>query len=479
MGEDSPQGSLFAEGGPAGGEERPSSRTARPGEDGPAHEAGPQTPLTVTELNERVRALLQQGMGTVWVEGELSGIRYYGSGYRTRVYGTLKDADAEVSIVLWPETVGALRFRLEDGQKVLVQGDVTLYAQRGQYQLTVRQVRPSGVGELELAFQQLKEKLAEEGLFDEERKRTLPAYPFRVGVVTSLQAAALRDFLQVTGRRNPALRLLIAPARVQGEGAAAEIVESLQALQRVKDLDLVVLTRGGGSLEDLWPFNEETVARAVSACRLPVISAVGHETDWTICDMAADHRSPTPSAAAERVAWIRDDVRQALDDRLFRAERSLKGRLDAMRKDVMYFTRAHGFQQIRARLVEAGGRIQEGLRRLPVSLRHRIDRARDRLETGREHLAERSRRSLERRRAGLQELSRTMYALGPPAVLSRGYAIARHAADGPVVRSSDEFEPGDAIYVYLLKGSVEARVEQIGPGLAGFERDSGRPEEDI
>ncbi|MFO7768905.1 MAG: exodeoxyribonuclease VII large subunit [bacterium] len=478
MGDAPLQGTLFGSEG-SGGEERPEEvREAGRGEPGPVSEAGPGSPLSVSELNERVRALLQGGMGTVWVEGELSGIRYYGSGRRTRVYGTLKDADAEVRIVLWPETVGALDFRLEDGQKVLVQGDVTLYAQRGQYQLTIRQVRPSGVGELELAFQQLKEKLEEEGLFAPERKRPLPRYPFRVGVVTSLQAAALRDFLEVTGRRNPALRVLIAPSRVQGEGAAEEIVRALEGLQRAGDVDLAVLTRGGGSLEDLWPFNEEVVARAVAASSLPVVSAVGHETDWTICDLAADHRSPTPSAAAERAAWIRDDVRQVLDEFLFRADRSLERRLDGMQKEVLYFTRAHGFQRMRSRLTEAMGRVEEGLRRLPVSLRHRIARARDRLDGVRKGLGEKGRRSLELRDSELRELVRTMNALGPPAVLERGYAIARRSAGGPVVRSAGELRPGDRLQVCLLEGSVMTRVEEKGPGLEALTGLSGGPEED-
>jgi len=438
------------------------------GRDGSARSGAPETVVwSVSELNRRVRDLLQDTFGAVRVEGELSGIKYYRSGGRERVYGTLKDAGAEVRIVLWEETVAALRFRLEDGLQVQVLAEVTLYPQRGQFQLVVRQLRPAGVGELELAFQQLKERLEQEGLFAPERKRPVPLRPFRVGVVTSLQAAALEDFLQITRRRNPALRLLIAPARVQGEGAAAEIVSALEALQRVPDLDCVVLTRGGGSLEDLWPFNEEAVARAVAACRLPVVSAVGHETDWTICDLVADLRMPTPSAAAEQVAWLRDETRDGISSSRERIRRVLERRLTELERQVRWFGRAHGFLRLRSRLREAAQQCDEAVRRLPTGLLRRFEQSDGRNRESGRRLRTAAGALIERQGLRLTQLERTMKALGPTAVLERGYAIARHPQGGEVVRSSRELEPGAPLEVYLREGRADVRVERTGPGLEG------------
>lgn len=443
--------------------------TGLSGRDGPVRPGAPESDVwSVSELNRRVRDLFLEAFGPVRVEGELSGVRYYRSGGRERVYGTLKDAGAEVRIVLWEETVASLRFRLEDGQQVEVVAEVTLYPQRGQYQLVVRQLRPAGIGELELAFQQLKERLEREGLFAPERKRALPLRPFRVGVVTSLQAAALEDFLQITRRRNPALRILVAPARVQGEGAAVEIVAALEALQRVTDLDCVVLTRGGGSLEDLWPFNEEVVARAVAACRLPVVSAVGHETDWTICDLVADLRMPTPSAAAEQVAWSRDEVAENIGSSRERIQRVLERRLGEMERQVRWFGRAHGFLQLRSRLREAAQQCDEALRRLPTGLLRRFEQSEEQNRVSGRRLRKAADTLIDRRALRLVELGRTMKALGPTAVLERGYAIVRHPPGGAVVRSARGLEPGTPLEVYLPEGRADVRVERTGPGLEGW-----------
>jgi len=437
--------------------------------------------LTVEQLNRWVRDLLNEEIGTVWVEGELSGIKYYRSGGRTRLYGTIKDAHAEARIVVWEETISSLRFELADGMNVVAQADVTLYPQRGQFQLVIRQVKPAGIGELELAFQQLKEKLEKEGLFAPERKQPIPEFPFYVGVVTSLQAAALQDFLDITGRSNPAVRIIIAPTRVQGEEAAQEIVTALESLQWVPDLDCIVVTRGGGSLEDLWPFNEEVVARAIAACRLPVISAVGHEVDWTISDLVADRRMPTPSSAAELVAWPRQDWVLRILDQSNRAARFLRVRLQNLRERVEWLSRAHGFQQMRQRLREAIQRLDEALRLLPLGLRYRMETAGTHLHEVSDHLASEMGMELERDCSRLEQLQRTINALGPMAVLDRGYAIARLPGGGPVVRDTGELSQGDSLEVYLRKGIADVKVEGKRSGLeavTGAEKDLMGEEKD-
>lgn len=433
-------------------------------EDTPEDDSSPRI-LSVEQLNRIVRDLLADKIGTVWVEGELSGVKYYRSGGWNRVYGTMKDAGAEARIVVWEETLSTLPFKLEDGLNVIALADVTLYPQRGQYQLVIREMKPAGIGELELAFQQLKEKLEKEGLFAPERKKPLPAFPFHVGVVTSRQGAALQDFLDITLRRNSAVKILLAPSRVQGEGAAAEIVAAIEALNRVDDLDCIVLTRGGGSLEDLWSFNEEIVVRAIAASDLPVISAVGHEVDWTISDWVADCRMPTPSAAAELVAWPRDDWLIQIEEKLNRSERIITRNLQNMQERVDWFSRAHGFQRMKQRLREETQRLDEALRLLPVGLRHRIEIAVNSLREVRDRITADVEAGVERNIASLGQLKRTIRALGPLDVMQRGYAIARSPGGGPVIRDADELQKGDDIEVYLRKGMAEVRVEGTGPGL--------------
>src|SRR5580704_8004490 len=254
--------------------------------------------LSVWELTSDIKRLLETKVGCVWVSGEITNLRAQSSGH---IYFTLKDASAQLGCVLFRGTATAQRQLLADGQKVLLQGDVTVYEARGQYQLIVREVELQGVGALQAAFERLKQKLAAEGLFAEERKRPLPRYAQRIGLVTSPTGAAIRDVLHVIQRRNPGLEIILAPCRVQGDGAAAEIAGAIRLLNEfgAGRLDLILITRGGGSLEDLWAFNEEIVARAIFESALPIVSAIGHETDFTIADFVADLRAATPSAAAE------------------------------------------------------------------------------------------------------------------------------------------------------------------------------------
>ena len=254
--------------------------------------------FTVSELTLRLKATLEEAFPAVWVEGEISNLRTPGSGH---AYFTLKDEGAQLSAVLFRGRGRRVRFELEDGMQVLAFGGLDVYAARGQYQLVVEMMEPKGLGALQLAFEQLKRKLEAEGLFDEGRKRPLPAFPRVIGIVTSPTGAAIRDMLNIIGRRFGDLRILITPVRVQGDEAPGEIVQALANLQEVADLDVIIVGSGGGSIEDLWAFNDEGVARAIAACRVPVISAVGHETDFTIADFVADLRAPTPSGAAELV----------------------------------------------------------------------------------------------------------------------------------------------------------------------------------
>ncbi|MBA2604987.1 MAG: exodeoxyribonuclease VII large subunit, partial [Acidobacteria bacterium] len=274
--------------------------------------------LTVSELTSGIRAALETGFGELWVEGEISNCRVWNTGH---VYFTLKDGGAQVKAVMFRSAHRYLRFKIEDGLKVIARGGLSVYEPKGEYQLVCEHLDPHGRGALQLAFEQLKRKLHAEGLFEEGRKRPLPALPRKIGIVTSLDGAALRDILKVLGRRHPNAHLVIRPTRVQGEGAAGEIARAIAAVAQLDGVDVVIAARGGGSAEDLWAFNEEVVARAVAASPVPVISAVGHEVDVTIADFVADLRAPTPSAAAEMVVSAKEEF-------CARIER-LQGRLHA------------------------------------------------------------------------------------------------------------------------------------------------------
>jgi len=351
---------------------------------------------SVSELTAQIKATLEADFADVAVSGEVSNLSRPRSGH---VYLSLKDESSQVRAVIWKSVAQRLAFDLSDGLSVRVWGDLAVYAPRGEYQVTIRRVEPEGVGALELAFRQRFEKLKAEGLFDSGRKRPLPRFPRRIVVVSSPTGAAIRDFLQVTGRRWSATEILIAPARVQGAGAAEEVAGAIALANRVAGADLIVLARGGGSLEDLWAFNEEVVARAIAGSRLPVISAIGHEVDVTLADHAADFRALTPSEAGERCVpdareTRRANARQRLDD--------LAGALDR-------------------------------------ALRHQVDHRRHRLA----------------------RLAAALEALSPLAVLARGYALAFRPGQDTPLRDARELRPGDSIRIRLGSGSVLARAEEV------------------
>ena len=396
--------------------------------------AGPRV-LRVGELVAELGAILADQVGRVWVVGEVSNLRRAGSGH---FYFTLKDDESQIRAVLFRGDAARLPFEPEDGLEVLAFGEVALYGARGDLQLVVRQLEPRGRGALRLAFEQLRVRLEREGLFDPARKRSLPRFPRAIGVVTSPHGAAVRDVIEVTGARFPAIPILIAAARVQGEAADLELVQALQVLASRPHVDVILLVRGGGSLEDLWSFNSEVLARAIARCPVPVVAGVGHETDVTIADWVADARAPTPSAAAALVA----PDGPALRARLARD----RGRLRAA---------------MAARLARSAARADAARRALhrgsPMA---RLAARRERLARESRRLRAAMSRRLERARSGLSLAAGRLDSLSPLAVLARGYAIACRAEDGHIVRDPGEVVRGDELAVRVAGGEIRATVAE-------------------
>jgi len=413
--------------------------------------------LTVTQLNARIQGVLEETFPDAWVEGEISDPRTFPSGH---TYFTLKDAESQISAVLFKGAASAVRFTLEHGLHVVARGRVTTYMKRGQYQFIVSRVEPKTAGALQLAFEQLKKRLESEGLFAAERKRPIPSFPERVGVVTSLQGAAVRDILTVLKRRFEGLHVRILPVPVQGAEAAPAIAQALADLNRsFPDTDVVLVGRGGGSLEDLWAFNEEAVARAIAASKIPVISCVGHETDFTIADFVADLRAPTPSAAAELVAPDKEAVRAEISSAASRLVSAMRGTLGAARERLAGLARSPALLKP-ARIVEQRAqRVDELASRLAPALRGRLARTEERLKPlGPDRLARGMRAFLELRAARLARAAQTLDALSPLKVLGRGYAIAFKLPESRVLLSSKDVRPRDRVKVRLGEGEFQAEV---------------------
>src|ERR1700730_9437308 len=441
---------------------------------------GERRVYTVSELTAGIKGTLEGTFPAVWVEGEISNLRVPSSGH---AYFTLKDEGAQLSAVLFRGRGRRVRFEPEDGMHVLAFGGLDVYAARGQYQLVVELMEPQGLGALQLAFEQLKRKLEAEGLFDDGRKRKLPVYPRVIGIVTSPTGAAIRDMLNIIGRRFGDLRILIAPVRVQGDGAPAEIVQALVNLQEMAELDVIVVGRGGGSIEDLWAFNDETVARAIVACRVPVISAVGHETDFTIADFLADLRAPTPSGAAELVVREKLAVIERLVDLYARLKQAMTADVAGQRERLQFLLRrrvltnpARALRDLYRRLDELGGRLRLGLRSGQRQIRHRLalltqalsarnpaarisadvallGQLRGRLVSGAVHRVQAS-------RARFATSVGRLASLSPLAVLSRGYSVTR-LPSGALVRSSAQARSGDLLEILLHQGALGARVTEV------------------
>lgn len=464
----------------------PVRATAPPPSEGPATPASGASPTvaarraqSVTEITVQIRDLLEQGFAEVWVEGELSNCRHWNG----HLYFIIKDDRSQLRGFMFKSALRYLRFKPADGLRVTARGKISVYEPRGEYQLQCEHLEPQGLGALQLAFEQLKKRLQEEGLFATERKRQLPALPRRIGIVTSLDGAAILDIIKVLARRYHNAHIVIRPSRVQGDGAGAEIAQAIRSLALVKDVDVIIVARGGGSIEDLWAFNEERVARAIFHATVPVVSGVGHESDFTIADFVADLRAPTPSAAAEMVVTAKDEFysrigrladrsRAAVRNRLQRDSRQLHGlstrsalsgipgrvamrgrdtaelthglrrtmrqqlgahdrRLVLLRRQLDTFDLGRRLASIRTRLVAAGGRLQAAT----LKQRHRADRQ------WRDQVAR-------------------LDALSPLAVLGRGYAVAWNADRTRVLRDASDVHVGEHVRVTLANGELHCDVRE-------------------
>jgi exodeoxyribonuclease VII large subunit len=434
--------------------------------------------VSVSELTAAIRGTLEASFGDVWVEGEISNCRVWNTGH---AYFTLKDEHAQIRGVMFRSAVRYLKFALEDGLHVIARGRLGVYDPKGEYQLQCEHMQPHGLGALQLAFEQLKKKLGAEGLFEAARKRPLPALPRKIGIVTSLDGAAIRDIIKVLRRRHPNAHLVIRPARVQGETAAAEVTRGIRAVARVPGVDVVIVTRGGGSAEDLWAFNEEAVARAIVACPVPVIVAVGHEVDFTIADFVADLRAPTPSAAAELVVSAKDEFCSRINRLSHRLHTAVKATLAHRRAHVHALTNRRGLAGWQARLGMRGRHAAEltyQLRRALAAtlqqherthqaLRLRLE-ARDvtrqfaiirgRLQSAEAKLAAAGQRRHDRAVAELGALTGRLHSLSPLAVLARGYAVCWNDDRTAIVRDAAAVKVGDRIEVTLARGDISCDV---------------------
>ncbi len=392
--------------------------------------------LTVTQLTYQIKNLLEGSLPDVWIEGEISNLSVPQSGH---AYFTLKDAESQVRAVLFRSSQRFLKFTLEQGLQVICRGRVSVYGPRGEYQLVLEYIEPKGIGALQRAFEQLKTRLEQEGLFALDHKKKLPLLPSRIGVITSPTGAAIRDILRVIRRRHPRMRILIYPVPVQGVEAAPSIVEAVGYFNQQQNADVLIVGRGGGSLEDLWAFNEEKVARALYASRIPVISAVGHETDYTISDFVSDLRAPTPSAAAEMVVQSEEAFCEFIRSLENALGRSMRHQLEQSRSSIREFRRLLAdprkiLQQYALRVDELSGRLTTGLRQ-----------------------------HVRRDRALLTSLTAGLDHLNPLGILSRGYSVTRRLPEGTLLKDVSGVQPGDRIATTLHQGEIVSRVEHSSP----------------
>jgi len=417
-----------------------------------------ESAISVSQLNRRVRTLLEQGVGRLWVEGEISNMSRPASGH---IYFSLKDDAAQVGAAWFRQRQRGPAIGFKDGDRVLAYGRVSLYEARGNYQLIVEQMEPAGEGVLKRRFEALKKKLQAEGLFDEDRKQSIPTVPTRVGIITSPTGAAIRDILTVLGRRFPSVPVVIYPAAVQGDAAPGELMAAIETATRRDECDVLIVGRGGGSLEDLWAFNDEQLARAIAACPLPVVSAVGHEVDFTIADFVADVRAPTPSGAAEivvpdqrewqhRIASIALRIarigERAVDDRAQQLD-WLGNRLgSAMHRGML--TRSHQLQSVRGELLQLSPALS-------------VQRSIGRLAEVRQRLATVARRLVSNADHQVALLGRALHSVSPLATLERGYAIVKDATSDKVLMRAADVSSGDDIVARLASGELVATVKQV------------------
>ena len=422
----------------------------------------PDRVYTVSELTQVIRLDLESNFPRVWVEGEVSNYRDHSSGHR---YFTLKDKGASLQAVMFRGDASKVRFDVKDGLQIVCRGRISVYVVRGQYQLIADAIEPKGKGALQLAFEQLKEKLRAEGLFETARKKKLPLRPKVIGVVTSSKGAALHDILHTLERRGARVRVLIFPAQVQGEGAADRIAEGIDYLSGLAEIDVLIVGRGGGSIEDLWAFNEERVARAIARSPKPVISAVGHEVDFTIADFVADIRASTPTAAAEMVVETGEAFDLKIENLARRAQQSLRICVEGLRHDVTVLAQNRIFENFRTRVLQLGQSVDELEERAREAIRGEKDKlsaAKSRTAVAREKLFARFRKAIDDRRAAWDRLVAELNGRSPLAILQKGYALVR-TADGRPVTAIEAVKTDAELRVAFHRGEFHCRVESVDP----------------
>jgi exodeoxyribonuclease VII large subunit len=392
---------------------------------------------TVSELTKYIRVILEDSFPAVWVEGEISNFTLHTSGH---MYFSLRDANSVLKCAMFRRSNERLKFRPKDGMKVICFGKLSVYEMRGEYQLVVEEIEPKGIGALQLAFQALKEKLHKEGLFDEKHKIQVPFLPTRIGIVTSPTGAAIRDILNIARRRFANVEIIINPVKVQGEAAKEEIAAAVRQFNALGNVDVIIVTRGGGSLEDLWPFNEEVVARAIYESELPVISAVGHEIDYTISDFVADFRAPTPSAAAELVIPKKEDLEKIINTSVIRLKNTLAGKLGLLAERLSMLKESYVLRQPFNIITQYEQRIDDLKKEISIRTEHMV----------------------KMRGENFNLLAHKLEALSPLAILGRGYSITTKLPEGAIIKDAASVKRGDEIETRLGKGKLRSRVEEAG-----------------
>jgi exodeoxyribonuclease VII large subunit len=424
-------------------------------------EGKPDKIYTVSELTRLIRLELEKKFPVIWIEGEIANFTKAHSGH---LYFTLKDEASSLSCVMWRSSAHRVPFELEPGLQVICKGQISVYEPRGQYQLLVESVEPKGKGALQLAFEQLKEKLKKEGLFDASLKKRLPLLPKKVGVVTSPRGAAIIDIIKTLERRFARLHILIYPVKVQGEGAANEITEGIDYLGSLSEIDVIIVGRGGGSLEDLWAFNEEKVARAIFRCPVPVISAVGHEVDFTIADFAADIRASTPSAAAEMVIEKEQSFVERIENLEKRIVHHLQFSVQEKRHQVFYLIHHQAFQNFKVRLLNLIQRVDDLESRSGHVIREilqKIAESKSRVILMQEILSSSMKRALRDIQSRWEKLSVELNNLSPLNILKKGYSLCWKPSLGRLIRKIEEIDQGDEVTVSFYKGEFTAKVREV------------------
>lgn len=419
---------------------------------------------TVSEINGLIKGEIERTFSSVWVVGEISDFKRAHSGH---LYFTLKDEASQLRVVMWRSSASRVKFELENGLQVLCRGPVNVYEPRGQYQLIVDLVEPKGKGALQLAFEQLKEKLSKEGLFCQEKKKQLPSLPSKIGLVTSPRGAAIVDIIRTLERRFARLHVVIYPVKVQGEGAAQEIVEGIDFLGADPEMDVLIIGRGGGSMEDLWAFNEEIVARAIYRCPVPVISAVGHEVDFTIADFVADIRASTPSAAAEMVIEKEQAFVERIENLKQRVVHHLRFILQEKKHSVSFLVQHRAFQNFRIRLMNLEQRVDElEIRAVSVikKLQQKIVESRSRALISEEKLLHVMREKLQSLTAKWERLSAELHNLSPLNILEKGYTLCWKDGGRSLVRSIEEVAENQELAVSFNRGEFTCSVKGVNPG---------------